>query len=438
MCWLPVTETQGNYLDTDINVDGLYQKRQHSIQQSNPFGNNFSLKSDGWTDLYDLVCNIPSSSNMSGTFTEAHKLAIALKMRGGSSWTYKFQPTHILYGELECMVLQERAFKTLETNEIWEIPTYELDPHKATHIMVREIAFGPDSDPSVRGVALYFDIPKGCIEWNTKRDPKSYRWFKKTENPMSLSSMLLNATESFSMIRPYDHDAYELATDMLKNRLMTCISENIKNIGVRSLALQERANEKLELERRFLSQRRHWMTWAWPINMGLQYVNESTPVPLVDSNYIPMPDEQITEDEGGDKFPNSTMGIVAKKIWDSFLTTELELLPVPQCRPVSSWTKPAAAPKRQRLSIFVKLADGTPISPDRTLPHIRECFFEPTKVDLAQQRVSEHGWKATLLKEPLKDPFGEDLLDDEWEAVRRFFATQDEGKAMQLLMMLQE
>lgn len=460
--WLPVTETQGNALHTDINVDGLYQKRQQAIHQNNPFGNQFSFEKmkhedSCWMDLYNLVCNTPptdldsslrhKSSKAFIPLTQAHKIAIALKMRGGSSWTYKYKPTHLIYGS-ECMVLQTRAFKTFDTDSILEIPVYECDSRKASQFIVREIAFGPDSDPNVRGVSLFFDVEKNAIAANSFSKARAFR-LKSPGSPTNdndgidavsmdpscdsspkkqapaqswdrkaIIEKLLDQQESFAMIRPYDHDAYELVTDILKHRLQMSKAEN-KSVHA---SIEKLTEEKLALEQRFLNLRRHWMAWAWPTNMGRQCVDESTPVPLVDCNYVPILSQSPVSGKGngtsGDE-SSSMMGILAKKIWDSFVNAELE--PPPQCRPmICQPVTPQQLEAKKRLCTFEKLAKGEPIASNRSLPHIRREYFTPTQVDQAQQIVSATCWMAVLYPQRF----------DEWSTIRTYFAQKDSSRVL--------
>ena len=155
---------------TDINVEGLHQKRRSAILYGNPFGGQFSLTFDDWNDLYSLVSNTnntTSATNVSGgtiskrrnhrkgsTLSEVHKISIALQMRGGThKWMYKYRPSHVIFHEL-CMVLDKRAFQLDSVSgKATPMPFSKYKPGNPNHCIVREIAFGPDQDPSVRPVS---------------------------------------------------------------------------------------------------------------------------------------------------------------------------------------------------------------------------------------------------------------------------------------------
>jgi hypothetical protein len=349
--WLPHTETQGNTIATDINVEAMHQKRLNSINCNNPFGELFDVDLDEWEDLYNLVCNIPTivSRNRRRTnLAEHHKLSIVLQMRGPAGWHYKFRPQHIVYDEL-CMVLQKRAFRLTDSKAI-EIPLGVYNSNRfSNQVLVREIAFGPDCDPTVRGVSLWFDIADKDVTVCTPQQAKRYRWKKGIKNrdspsptPSKPNSSAFESRDCFVMMRPLDKDAYDLSNEILAHYLGMLRSERIANLRDRSAALSVLQDESELLKESFEKLKRHWQTWAWPVNEGRSKIDEKTPVPPVDGKYKPSP---VATHEGG-------VGKVSpvERIWESFVSgddTGRGDVPV------------GASQTSRRLPIFQQLASGS-------------------------------------------------------------------------------
>ena len=412
--WLTHTETQGNTIATDINVDGLYQKNQNHILHGTPFGDLFSLEHDSWPDLYRIVCNLDgvatssalptlagaaASSSSAWTVensagrrrTNIHplcKLKIALLMRGNNpDWQYKYRPKHVIHDEL-CMVLQKRAFcikTTVITTEestvtsvpfsqaaaaassqcyslgydVTEIPMESYKKEKHNHVLVHELAFGPDSDPQVsRPVSLFYNIDEQKVVECTSTQAKRFRWkrgIKKKDSPISgkapakqLSSQNSNQQsqppsafsfmESFVMIRPHDKDAYELATAILEHRVAYMTKELIPNMKERHEVLEVMKQSKRLLQNRFENLRKHWIAWSWPINSGREIVTRKTPVPPVDGKYNLSPpppsfddkeaaaaEANISDDTENPDPPvdgKLHVGSQVRRIWDSFVSKD--------------------------------------------------------------------------------------------------------------------
>jgi hypothetical protein len=312
--WLTHTETQGNTIATDINVESMHQKLHHNIQHGTPFGEQFSLLTDSWSDLYKKICNMDSvwidtSSSLRQRNLAIHpicKLQIALALRGDSEWLYKYRPQHMIYEEL-CMVLQKRAFRLTKSSKqsdvvdtAVEISLKAYSPRLQTHVLVHELAFGPDQDSSVRGVALWFNVDEVQVVECTSAQAKRFRWKRgiKKENtnetgkgnktkPSNAKSSTFDHLDNFLMVRPHDEDAFNLATDIMKHRLAFLTKERMSSMKDRFEALNALEIEKKALQQRFENIRRHWKSWAWPVNSGREIVDKRTPVPSIDGKYDP-------------------------------------------------------------------------------------------------------------------------------------------------------
>jgi len=347
--WLPHTETQGNTIATDINVEALHQKRLYTIYYDNPFGDLFHVDLDVWEDLYKLICNIPTTrnSNRRKNLAEHQKVDIALQMRGSANWHYKFRPQHIIYDEL-CMVLQKRAFRLTENGAV-EVPlnAYNNKRHNNQVVVVREIAFGPDCDPAVRGVSLWFDIDDKDVTVCTPQQAKRYRWkkgFKTSGNnssprssPFKPKSSAFDNKDCFVMVRALDKDAYDLSTKILSHHLGVLRSERIANLSDRWEARSALQAESATLKETFENLKKYWQTWTWPTNEGRGKVDEQTPVPPIDGMYKPV--AQVDDDGGVGGTP------VVQRIWESFVCDDI-----------------APPPKYCRLPVLEKLATGASVS----------------------------------------------------------------------------
>ncbi|KAL7567539.1 hypothetical protein ACA910_000145 [Epithemia clementina (nom. ined.)] len=516
--WLTHTETQGNTIATDINVDGLFQKNQKHVHYGTPFGDQFSLQHDTWSDLYRKVCNLdysigarggsssslsspsprspsffgdcsnnnshtsspsssstwivePSTGRRRKTLHPICKLKIALLMRGSNpDWQYKYRPKHVIHDEL-CMVLQKRAFciqaniltretvLTHKTNgttnaplypqsytfgfDVKEIPVGSLNTENPNHVMVHELAFGPDSDPQVsRPASLWFNIDEQKVVECSSTQAKRFRWkrgINKKDSPVTTKSLVklpphqsvgnntnnnnnsqpglgpssaFNFMENFVMIRPYDRDAYELTTAILEHRVAVITRELIPNMKERFEALKETDVTKELLQRRFENLRKHWIAWSWPVNSGREKVTKRTPVPPVDGKYQlpPPPPPMALENNNKDEKEEGVMdhsfdtentdpaaddtihaGSQVRRVWDSFVRREA-LVPIEDenCsdlslqHPFNKNTK-----DESRLSIFRKLAFGLEQDQNRCLPHIQKSSITFLKRQEQEQQEQQ-------------------------------------------------
>ncbi len=393
-------------MSTDINVDGLHQKRLAAIIHCNPFGENFSVGIDEFGDLYKLVCNtLPSNKRRRNNLSEIHKLAIAIEMRGGHNWMYKYRPQHVIYEEL-CMVLQKRAFRLEKSGDVSPIAINAFNPKNSQHVLVREIAFGPDSDSTVRGVALWFNIPEKEVSECTPQQAKRFRWKKPSKyddkRALEKTPSVFDSRECFVMIRPLDHDAFDLATEMLRHRHAAVDAERLSTLSERFEALKELKKKKDALQKTFQNHKRSWINWAWPINVGRQSVDHETPVPPVDGPYNPLLDHEALEKSlfaGVYDEVEPVKGSSIEPLWNSFLSN---------CIYIKADENEAPPRFGRSLPIFTKLASGEEISPNRVLPHITRSMCDSsstggdprTKKDSSRsaRRQSEQCWKALLLE----------------------------------------
>ena len=404
-------------MTTDVNVDGLHQKRLSTILYDNPFGENHSLDLDEYSNLYELICNtsVNSKRRRSSGISEAHKVAIALKMRERHTWTYKYRPQHVVYGE-PCMVLEKRAFQLDKSGCVTAIPISQFSSQNKQHAMVREIAFGPDSDTTIRGVALWFNIPDWEVTACTPYHARRFRWKKKIkvdeDQRRSQKPSPLDTRECFFMIRPSDEDAFDFATKILIHRYNTLLAERyLTGLSDRAVALEALATEEDSLKEIYRNQKLSWIRWAWPSNEGHRVINRHTCVPPVDGTYqVTMDQASLSAQPKADPFEDSELvkGFFTQPIWEAFVSTCFVENP-----------RPRESRHRRRLEPFLKLERGEEISIDRTLPHITKSHSEihtttkGGKKPAPLTRQSEICWKALLVKEQ--------ETENEWDMVLDHF-----------------
>lgn len=180
------------------------------------------------------------------------------------------------------------------------------------------IVAGPDSDPSVRNVALWFGIDDKDVTLCTPQQAKRYRWKRGLNNnnksEKQPSNSVFEYLECFFMVRPHDRDAFDLTTRILKHRLGVLRSEHTsESMRDRYETLKALQMEKNQLQTLIEGQVNHWKRWAWPINDGRITVNDETPVPAVDSYYFQ--DTAKMSRNVDSQFANAA----TEKIWESFV-----------------------------------------------------------------------------------------------------------------------
>lgn len=466
-------------MTTDINVDGLHQKRLHTILYDSPLGDQLGLDSK-FGDLYNLVTGqkcttsdqkVSGPNSRKGRVSFMQKLSIALFLRGTESdWQYKYRPQHVIHGEL-CMVLQKRAFvKNAADQPLQELSLKKYSAKQKNHILVHEIAFGPDSDPSVRNVALWFNIKEKDVSLCTPEQAKFFRWKKslgsqspKKKDPsdrrhnhnnriFTVSAFETGTIDSFPLIRPHDKAAFDLVTDLMRHHLHVLKCERMSNLKKRHETRRNLQRQKQKLERRFECHRRSWADWAWPINVGRETVDSSTPVPAVEGPY------QFSQDFDGERTGTKNPKEKVQRIWKSFIAAAKDFddtgsgssSPTSVAEPadpitpmivhafkrrsvLSDFGPTHGKAQNHRLAVFETLAGGAPIAHDRSLPHILKHRAFPyvlvtcknATLDISRQQ--ERCWKSLLLLPESKEE------QSEWEIVRDHFVNSHTKKILNII-----
>ena len=193
------------------------------------------------------------------------------------------------------------------------------------------------------------------------------------------------------MFRPIDRDAYALVTQILEHRYETLKAEHLTSTSERLEKGQRILYDK------FCCLKRHWIAWNYPIKSGPR-LDDSTPVPIVSTEYNPIPSN--TEGE-----MNGTAGCA---VWDAFVHT---------IQPRQNAHHHHHSLYRRRLPVFLRLSHGELISEDRSIPHIKSRINAKNtseKPNDSYLRQSERCWKSLLIKNG-------GLQADEWNVVMENF-----------------
>lgn len=299
-----------------------------------------------WDVFYKYVCNIDTApqrqvasaampqdqghplsfmfSTQSVQVSEIYRVAISLHMRRKKMGvSYIYHPTHVIYGEL-CMILQSCAYRIHEecqdftelTNLVEEsLPSSYENALKQEEpsafdfgiekdlIVAHEVVFGPVNDQNSRQISICFNIPinelSKCSPQQAKRHKRSRnRSHKVASKEKDLQSALpntcvviesnnqdydLHKSAPFYENQPGDNDAFDLVSDVLSLRLHHLMNSTRKQNDYESLLFVEEEEQRLKL--RFESQLRFWMTWAWPLILSGDDVDENTQIPPVSEIY---------------------------------------------------------------------------------------------------------------------------------------------------------
>eukprot|EP00586_Coscinodiscus_wailesii_P000663 CAMPEP_0172481594 /NCGR_PEP_ID=MMETSP1066-20121228/7587_1 /TAXON_ID=671091 /ORGANISM="Coscinodiscus wailesii, Strain CCMP2513" /LENGTH=855 /DNA_ID=CAMNT_0013244041 /DNA_START=305 /DNA_END=2872 /DNA_ORIENTATION=- len=347
--WLPHAETVVNGVGPNgVNVDKLYHERLASVYSCSPLYGYVppkKWKADAsstqlaWDDLYAFACNLDrqciavskyhpcfgyrdssgGSCDEDRLALELHRVLIALEMRERKEGQcYAYLPSHLLFGEL-CMVLQARTFRLIDNRTHLDDPTLleitnddkdnDTQGTNSTIITAHEIAFGPVGDPGVQQVSLWFNLTKNdivtCTPQQAKRHKRSRHRLKKNRQPATNAKPATtnstsgsnnynhkntitnnNSPVPFYNYQPVDNVANDFITNILRHRahVLRVITRHCP-LEKKQTALRSLEQFEMGLLNTFMSQRRFWMTWSWPVNVGRGYLDDNTDVPVVNGEY---------------------------------------------------------------------------------------------------------------------------------------------------------
>jgi hypothetical protein len=276
-------------------------------------------------------------------------------------------------------------------------------------------------------VALFFNISEADVIECTPQQAKRFRWKRNSGAPEANTKIsVFDTRECFAMIRPYDRDAFELATDILKHRLETVKAERLTVLNERFEVIKILQKEKDVLRESFLAHKRSWINWCWPISAGRQTIDDDTRVPPVDAEYAPIIDCEAMVDQAAHE-TEVVKGSAIQPIWESFVSQTTSFSKTSNGRKtkkgLSSETEPNST--RLRLSIFARLGYGEPISQNRSLPHITKGAKQPKTASL--ERQSERCWRALLLKQENTHQ------ENEWKIVQEHFQNSRSKKVLRII-----
>ena len=370
--WLPSCR-QLNALDTDVHIDWNSSVHQISVHHGCTFGEESMTAFSSYDKFSEKICQLGLShqistqqelkkvdspehplvsssrgaglsNNMPSQRTQEiddlQKLQIALAMISKECpLVFKYDPSHLIFGRV-CMIRKSRAFNLSPyrrkspddtTSDIEEIPIEEIDAHNPSHVIVREIAFGQNTEPGCPPATLWFGVPEDAIATcDFKEQLRQNRKFKKEQRKQqqgfvsreqALSTKLSadgNILPTFSQFGSVDdplhqyymaHGAFKLfysqdqhVHDLIRSVMILEI-EKMKLNGCRdsimvpyTISTNEEeqvvnATVTLHVKELVLTEKiralGHFFldSSLWPVNQGRQYVTDSTPIPSTESAY---------------------------------------------------------------------------------------------------------------------------------------------------------
>lgn len=228
------------------------------------------------------------------------------------------------------------------------------------------------------------------------------------------------------MIRPFDHQAFDLGTKILKHRFATVKTDARKGSNDSLEVLKRLRQENDELRETFFSQKRSWVDWCWPVTVDRQVIDDNTPVPPVNAEYEPLVDYDGMDEKSSNE-SNVVKGSAVQPIWDSFVSQPSV------CLKASSGHRRALfleepPENHRRLSIFIRLGFGEEICQNRSPPHITKCGTTPKNAVTNSQ--SERCWKSLLEKDSVREK-GEG--GNEWSIVQEHFQNSRSTKVLGII-----
>ncbi|EJK57746.1 hypothetical protein THAOC_22179 [Thalassiosira oceanica] len=357
-------------------VSKMHQAQQAALQGASPvygFVPSFvwnvvdddeSSSQNAFFDFYGYCCNMadgltdkaalwPVSPRPSLNITEVHRLSIALEMRMARK-AQSFEPA---------LLLQTRYF-LINGPEVFSVSDDLGELYggsNAAVVCAREIAFGPVGDTTVRPASIWFNVDdKGIIECSTKELKKNaYQlWNDRRSRKFSgsASTLVEGSIPPFVSHQPADDAAFDLVTGIQAHRrdaLRDMVSSMSPSIAYEELQSLDRRGQGLYES--FLGQRRHWMTWQWPLKQRSGKIDETTPVPSIDGAYT-VSSIDLSTTRNGNVGPERA-SLTTGHLWESFVST------------VGSGDHRPCSP---RLDTFKDLSLGAAEPPLGHKPHLRQ------------------------------------------------------------------
>jgi hypothetical protein len=439
-------------MPTDVHIDWFDKSDFSTIHAGHPFGNHVNTQHkarilapnapqeqsqssplapgllSSYKTLYDSICNQTALSNKTAStvnkdglrrrrmcmLTQAQRVAIALKMspeKYSDLARYKYQLSHEIYST-PCMLIQTRVFDVRGVGTggcLEEIPVDSFNPFTPSHIIVREIAFGPPSSPTDAPVMLWFNILDKDVR---KLEPKEVMRHKRTDRKLrtkrakqveectpkmssyaSVSGLSRHAKNSFryspssfsddhclveapfTVTAPRDKVCFGFVREVLRHNLKVATRNQTNKMA-------EQDEEYLLLAKKFDAIKCHLSLFHWPINRGREQVDRNTPMPKVNAIY---------------SLPSGHQHEHQRKLWDSFLQN----VRLNNNEETKEKEKDGAALPKRRLQVFLQLSTG------QSTPNPHEdgqmpCIEKKDTFHRKEGNTNEHdedslAWKSILL-----------------------------------------